>query len=131
MGALSTQIVNVSCRERSVDVKQRRRCFRLVTCEQDGIVTFTGRGSRVWVGMVLAGLVLGAYVVSAWPDASQPAVARPAPVRTTASVSYPESEQAGVAAAFYPSDLYGFYFEPGTTPALDALISAPPPLDAG
>ena len=94
-------------------------------------MTLTGRGSRVWVGMVLAGLVLGAYVVSAWPDASQPAAARAEPVRTTASVSYPESEQAGVAAAFYPADLYGFYFEPGTTPALDALISAPPPLDAG
>lgn len=91
----------------------------------------TARGSRVWVGMILAGLALAAYVAVAWPDTSQPVASRPEPVRTTASVSAPESELAGVAAAFYPDELYGFHLEPGTTPSLDALISAPPPLDAG
>lgn len=83
-----------------------------------------------WLGMILAGLALGTYVLAAWPDSSPQVAPRPQPVRSTASVSYPESELAGVAAAI-PDDRYGWLFEPGTTPALDAVISAPQQLGAG
>jgi hypothetical protein len=55
--------------------------------------------------------------------------ARPQAVRTTASVdseeSYPESELAGVAGAFYLGYLYVYEVTP--TPLLDALIAAPEP----
>ncbi len=92
-------------------------------------MTLTTRGSLVWLGMVLSGLVLGAYVVAAWPGSS-PRVAQPQPVRTIASVSYPESELADVAGAIYPDELYG-YFELGSSPTIDALIGGPPPVAAG
>ena len=89
-------------------------------------MTLTTRGSFAWLGMILAGLALGAYVVAAWPDSSPSAAPRPEPVRSTASVSYPESELAGVAGAIYPDD-----FELGSSPAIDALIGGPPPVAVG
>jgi len=107
-------------------------------------VTLTARGTLVWPAMTLAGLVLGGYVYTAWPDTTPRIVrlpygeampkspaARPQAVRTTASVdSYPESELAGVAGAFYPGYLY--VYEVSSTPLLDVLIAAPePPLGVG
>lgn len=89
-----------------------------------------GRGGMVWLGMILAGFALGAYVFAAWPGSSPRAGTGPT-VRSTASVSFPESELAGVAAARYPEFSRGWLFEPGTTPALDAVISASQQLDAG
>ena len=91
----------------------------------------TPRGSLVWLAMVVAGLSLGAYVLVAWPGSSSPAGPSPRPVRATASASHPETELAGVAGAFYPGTFYGYSFEAGTTPALDAVISAPLALGAG
>jgi hypothetical protein len=91
------------------------------------------RGSLGWLGLVLAGLALGGYVVVAWPDggtAQKAPAAKSQPVRATASVdAYPESELAGVAGAIYPGEL--FAYELGPTPFLDAVIAAPPVLDAG
>jgi hypothetical protein len=81
------------------------------------------RGSLVWLGMVAAGLALAAYVLAAWPESSPGAEPAPKPVRATASLSYPESELSGVAGAFYPEGLYRYVFEPGTTPALDTLLT--------
>lgn len=91
------------------------------------------RGSYGWLGMVLTGLALAGYVVVAWPDggsSQQAPAAKSQPVRSTASViGYPELELAGVAGAVYPGEL--FAYELGPTPFLDAVIAAPPVLDAG
>jgi hypothetical protein len=73
--------------------------------------------------MVGLGLALAAYVLAAWPESSPRAAPASKPVRATASLSRPESELTGVAAAFYPVGLYRYVFEPGTTPALDALLT--------
>jgi hypothetical protein len=90
------------------------------------------RGGLGSLGLVLAGLVLGGYVVVAWPDGGttqKTPGAKSQPVRATASVdSYPESELAGMAGGTYPGDL--FAYEPGPTPFLDAVIAAPPAVDA-
>ena len=86
----------------------------------------------VWVGMILAGLALGGYVYAAWPNGDtvkKVQVANPQPVRATASVdAYPESEFAGIAGAIHRGEL--FAYELGPTPFLDAVIAAPPLLDA-
>jgi len=86
----------------------------------------------VWVGMILAGLALGGYVYAAWPGSEaiqKTPAAKAQQVRTTASVdAYPELELAGVAGAIYPGEL--FAYELGPTPFLDAVIAAPPLLDA-
>jgi hypothetical protein len=90
------------------------------------------RGSLGWLGLVLAGLALGGYVVVAWPHgtAQKAPAAKSQPVRATASVdAYRESEYAGVAGAIYADEL--FAYELGPTPFLDAVIAAPPVLDAG
>ena len=82
------------------------------------------RRSLAWPAMILAGLALGAYVLVAWPD-----TAPTQPARATASVeAYPESELAGVAAAVYPVELFDYELSP--SPLLDAVISAPQPVDA-
>ena len=91
--------------------------------EQNEPVTSRTRGSLVWLGMVVAGFALAAYVLVAWPDSSPGAAPAPKPVRATASLSYPESELAGVAGAFYPEGLYRYVIEPGSAPALDALLT--------
>lgn len=91
-------------------------------------MTFPRRGTLIWPAMTLAGLALGGYVYTAWPEAAvpKPPIAKSQPVRATASVdSYPESELAGVAGAFYPGYLYVYEVSP--TPLLDALIAAPQP----
>jgi hypothetical protein len=83
--------------------------------------------------MILAGVALGGYVYVAWPDggtAQKAPVAKSQPVRATASVdAYPAYELSGIAGAVYPGEL--FAYELGPTPFLDAVISAPPVLDAG
>ena len=38
---------------------------------------FSGRGSLVWLGMVLTGLALGAYVFAVWPDTTSHLVPLP------------------------------------------------------
>ena len=95
-------------------------------------MTLTSRGSLGWLGLVLAGLALGGYVAVAWPDGKtmpKAPAANSQPVRATASVgAYPESELAGVAGAFYHGDLVAY--ELGPTPFVDAVIAAPPVVEA-
>ena len=98
------------------------------------------RRSLLWPAMILAGLALGAYVVAAWPDTSSHVVRLPygesmpktpasEPVRVLASAEVdPESELSGVAAAFYPVELFDYELSPA--PLLDAVIAAPQPADA-
>jgi hypothetical protein len=64
-------------------------------------VTFSARGSLVWLAMILTGIALGAYVFAVWPDTTPRLVRLPygeampktpvgkgkaQPVRVTASV---------------------------------------------
>jgi hypothetical protein len=42
--------------------------FRHAACEHEERVTFSARGTLVWLGMVVSGLALGAYVFAVWPD---------------------------------------------------------------
>ena len=103
------------------------------------------RGSRVWLGMLLSGLALGVYVLAAWPDTTthlarlpygeampKAPTVKPRLVRTTASVgsakASPESELSGVLGDLYPLEL--FFYELSPAPLLDAIITAPQPVDA-
>jgi len=95
-------------------------------------MTLAARGRVVWLGMILAGLVLGAYVVAAWPDTSPRPAASSRTVRVTASVDTgAQTALAGMAEPFYPYPGEIFVYELGPTPMLDAVIAAPPLLDAG
>ena len=95
-------------------------------------MTLAPRGRLVWLGMILAGLVLGAYVVAAWPETSPRPTASSRTVRVTASVDTDaETELAGLAGASYPYPGEIFVYELGPTPMLDAVIAAPPLVDAG